>query len=126
MIRIDFNRLRILVVDDGTRDVYEAEDGACAEAGLARLSEFPDWMNDECDRLDQARKSVKTTGMAVLQREALFRASHDMKGQAATLGFPLVAAVAASLCRLIEETADPRRIPLVLIDQHVDAVRAVN
>jgi len=38
---------------------------------------------------------------------------------------PLVAAVAASLCRLIEETADPRRIPLALIDQHVDAVRAI-
>jgi len=39
---------------------------------------------------------------------------------------PLVAAVAASLCRLIEETADPRRIPLALIGQHVDAGRAMN
>ncbi len=40
--------------------------------------------------------------MALQQREALFRAAHDIKGQAATLGFPLAAAVADSLCRLIE------------------------
>src|ERR1043165_7939740 len=63
--------------------------------------------------------------MTGLPREALFRAAHDIKGQAATLGFPLVAAVAESLCRLLEETHDPRRIPLDLVDQHVDAVRAI-
>src|SRR5262249_51708372 len=54
-----------------------------------------------------------------------FRAAHDIKGQAVTFGFPLVAEVASGLCRLIEETRDPRRIPLALIDQHVDAVRAI-
>jgi len=36
-----------------------------------------------------------------------------------------VAAIADSLCRLIELTRDPRRIPLALVDQHVDAVRAI-
>ena len=100
---------------------------ARAEAALAQLSsEFSGWMDDECEKLDRARRNARQASMAALQREALFRAAHDIKGQAATLGFPLVAAVAESLSRLIEETHDPRRIPLDLVDQHVDAVRAMS
>ncbi len=99
---------------------------ARAEAALAQLSsEFSDWMHGECERLDQARHNVRRNGLTALPREALFRAAHDIKGQAATLGFPLVAELAGSLCRLIEETHDPKRIPLDLVDQHVDAVRAI-
>jgi len=99
---------------------------ARAEAALAQLSsEFTDWMHDECERLDLARHNVRQNGLTALPREALFRAAHDIKGQAATLGFPLASAVAESLCRLLERTRDPRRIPLPLIDQHVDAVRAI-
>ena len=99
---------------------------ARAEAALAQLSsEFSSWMDDECERLDRTRRNVRQNGMTALPREALFRSAHDIKGQAATLGFPLVAAVAESLCRLIEETHDPACIPLDLVDQHVDAVRAI-
>ena len=99
---------------------------ARAEAALAQLSsEFSSWMDDECERLDRARRNVRQNGMTAQPREALFRSAHDIKGQAATLGFPLVAAVAESLCHLIEETHDPARIPLDLVDQHVDAVRAI-
>ena len=39
--------------------------------------------------------------------------------------FPLVASAADSLCRLIEYTPDATRIPAMLVDQHVDAVRAI-
>ena len=44
----------------------------------------------------------------------LFRAAHDIKGEASTFGFPAVAGVAESLCRLIEHTPDMQRIPLTL------------
>ncbi len=99
---------------------------ARAEAALAELSaEFSGWMHAECDELDRARRSALAAGLAAPQRDALFRTAHDIKGQAATLGFPLIAAIAESLCKLIEETFDPRRIPPALIDQHVDAVRAI-
>ena len=112
------------------RAVGRAVDGddpvARAEAALAELSnQFPDWMHAECEVLDRARRSALEAGMAPLQRAMLFRAAHDIKGQAATFGFPLVAAVAESLSVLLEETRDPRRIPAALIDQHVDAVRAI-
>ena len=48
-----------------------------------------------------------------------------MKGDSGTFGYPAVAPAADSLCRLLEHTPDLTRIPLAIIDQHVDAVRAI-
>ena len=99
---------------------------ARAEKALAELStEFSSWMDSECDRLDNARAAVKKGGFTKANKEALFHAAHDIKGEAATFGFPLVAAAADSLCRLIEYTPDVTRVPAKLVDQHVDAVRAI-
>ena len=80
---------------------------ARAEKALAALSrEFGSWMESECERLDKARQRVNTSGFTKANKEALFHAAHDIKGEAATFGFPLVAAAADSLCRLIEYTPD--------------------
>jgi HPt (histidine-containing phosphotransfer) domain-containing protein len=99
---------------------------ARAEQALAELSsEFSGWMVSECERLDEARRQVRTVGFNKATREALFHAAHDIKGEAATFGYPEVAASADSLCRLIEHTPDATRIPVSLVDQHVDAVRAI-
>jgi chemotaxis protein histidine kinase CheA len=99
---------------------------ARAEQALAQLStEFSGWMDTEIERLDQARQLVKTIGFNKATRETLFHAAHDIKGEAATFGFPWVAALADSLSRLVEHTPDMNRIPLTLVDQHVDAVRAI-
>jgi chemotaxis protein histidine kinase CheA len=99
---------------------------AQAEAALAELAEdFGQWMDQECTRLDNARKAVRSAGISKTTRDALFLAAHDIKGQATTFGFPLVTPVADSLCRLIEHTPDMGRLPLGLVDQHVDAVRAI-
>lgn len=99
---------------------------ARAEQALAALShEFADWMNAECARLDAARRDMRQTVFDREARDALFRAAHDIKGHAATFGFPLAAPAADSLCRLIEETPGEQAPPLALIEQHVDAVRAI-
>ena len=99
---------------------------ARAEAALAQLSdEFAGWMHAECERLEAARQELKRAGFTEKTHDALFRAAHDIKGEASTFGFPAVAGVAESLCRLIEHTPDMQRIPLTLIDQHVNAIRAV-
>jgi HPt (histidine-containing phosphotransfer) domain-containing protein len=99
---------------------------ARAQAALNELSsDFAAWMQDECDRLNTARQNVKTNGFSKQNIDEIFRAAHDIKGDAATFGYPLVAPIAESLCRLIEHTPDARKIPLALLDQHVDAVRAV-
>src|ERR1051325_621754 len=97
-----------------------------AETALAELAaDFSVWMNQECVRLDAARNAVKASGVTAGNRDVLFRAAHDIKGQAATFGYPSVAPVADSLCRLIEHTPEVARLPLRLVDQHVDAVRAI-
>ena len=99
---------------------------AGAEAALAAMSgEFESMMDQECARLDKARQTIVSTGFSKLSKEALFHAAHDIKGEAATFGYPAVAGAADSLCRLIEYTPDATRIPSALVDQHVDAVRAI-
>ena len=97
-----------------------------AEKALAELStEFASWMEAECQRLDKARQTVVRNRFTKANKEALFHAAHDIKGEAVTFGYPLVTAAADSLCRLIEYTPDVTRIPIKLVDQHVDAVRAI-
>lgn len=99
---------------------------ARAEKALADLSpEFSGWMDEECERLDLARHAVKAKGFVKQTHSDLFHAAHDIKGEAATFGFPAVASAADSLCRLLEHTPDIGKIPLNLVDQHVDAVRAI-
>ena len=110
--------------------IAAAEEGddpvARAEAALADLSsEFSTWMEAECVRLETARHNVKDEGFTKKTHEALFRAAHDIKGEAGTFGYPAVVGVANSLCRLIEHTPDMAHIPVGLVDQHVDAIRAI-
>ncbi len=119
------NKLR-KVVSIKPLEPGEEDPVARAEKALAELStEFATWMDSECERLDKARHAVTGGGFTKASKEALFHAAHDIKGEAATFGYPLVAAAADSLCRLIEHTPDATRIPIKLVDQHVDAVRAI-
>ena len=104
----------------------EADPVARAEAALVEISnEFSTWMHDECQRLDAARQRVKEQGLSKETRQELFLAAHDVKGDSGTFGFPEVVPAADSLCRLLEHTPDLKRIPLSIVDQHVDAVRAI-
>ena len=123
MITPDTSKLRKLVRQAAPGDedpVVRAE-----EALAAMSSEFGDFMNKECERLDAARRRLKQTGMVKDTKQELFLAAHDVKGDAGTFGFPAAAPAADSLCRLIEHTPDPLQIPVTLVDQHVDAVRAI-
>ena len=100
---------------------------AQAEAALAELAERLLAVDGAGMRpaRRRAQRRARPSGINQGTRDALFLAAHDIKGQAATFGFPLVTPVADSLCRLIEHTPDMQRIPMGLVDQHVDAVRAI-
>lgn len=117
------NELRKAVAAAGPDD---DDPVARAEAALVQLSsEFTAWMQAECERIETARQAIKLLGITEHTHNALFRAAHDIKGEAGTFGYPEVVGVADSLCRLLEHTPEIARIPVVLIDQHVDAVRAM-
>jgi chemotaxis protein histidine kinase CheA len=97
-----------------------------AEAALADLSsEFDDWMAKEVERLTRARDAVAGEGITAGTRANIYIASHDIKGEAATFGYPLAARVAESLCHLLDGIADDDQVPADLVIQHADAIRAI-
>jgi len=107
-------------------------DGAAMQAAIARADQalgmlsvqFDGWMAEEAERLAAVRDGFHRTNAAPEAAKELFRVAHDLRGQAATLGYPLASRLAESLCHLFDKVA-PERIPHVLVDQHVDAIRAV-
>jgi chemotaxis protein histidine kinase CheA len=99
---------------------------ARAEKALAGLSgEFKNWMTVESDRLTAAYAATLKDGFNKDTSEELFRAAHDIKGDAATFGFPSAGAAADSLCRIIEHAPDLRKVPAQLIAHHINAIQAI-
>jgi chemotaxis protein histidine kinase CheA len=99
---------------------------ARAEKALDGLSnEFESWMRKECERLASAHASIVKTGLNQTTQDELFRAAHDIKGDAATFGYPMAAAAADSLCRIMEHAPDFSKVPNDLIAHHVNAIQAI-
>ena len=109
----------------GGRFSLDADAVARAEAALKSLSgQFSQWMNDELEKLDAARATVKAEGMTPAASETLYMRAHDLKGLGATYEFPLVTRIAASLCKLIDSPETRTSAPLYLVDAHIDAIKA--
>ena len=109
------------VADDDVDDPV-----ARAEKALADMSgEFKDWMAIESDRLSAAYAAVLAHGFTAPTRDELFRAAHDIKGDAATFGFPSAGVAAESLCRIIEHAPDLSRVPADLVAHHINAIEAI-
>jgi chemotaxis protein histidine kinase CheA len=99
---------------------------ARAEQALADLSgEFKDWMRIECDRLSAAHAAIKSDGVNKERQDEMFRAAHDVKGHAATFGYPTAAAAAESLTRIIEHAPDLAKVPEEIITHHINAILAI-
>jgi hypothetical protein len=100
-----------------------------AEQALKALSiNFNGWMEESVRNLSSARHEVKANGPLDGRASRLHRVAHDIRGQAATLGFPLAARVGASLCRILEaEPASKMQTGHLarLVDQHIDAIAAI-
>ena len=97
-----------------------------AEKALAGLSgEFKTWMTIEADRLSAAHAVILRDGFTDDNREELFRAAHDIKGDAATFGFASAGVAAESLCRIIEHAPDLEKVPSNLIAHHINAIQAI-
>ncbi len=99
---------------------------ARAEKALAGLSgDFKNWMAIEADRLSAAHAAILKGGFTNDTRAELFRAAHDIKGHAATFGYPSAGAAADSLCRIIEHAPKLDEVPHNLIAHHINAIQAI-
>jgi HPt (histidine-containing phosphotransfer) domain-containing protein len=118
------NPLRKVLRRVGNRDADDPV--ARAEQALAGLSgEFKNWMQVEAARLSSAHSAILKNGFSESANEELFRAAHDIKGDAATFGYPSAAAAAESLCRIIEHAPELDKVPPDLITYHIKAVLAI-
>jgi hypothetical protein len=97
-----------------------------ADTALETLStEYAGWLEQDVKVLVTAHGNFAARPTAE-NRAALLRAAHDIKGQAATFHFPLIARVAASLSRLLGEIAPGEPLPAGLTDAHVQAVQVIH
>lgn len=120
------NRLKSYVTRTGDSMEIATDPIARAETALKQIKkEFSGWMNTECETIEAVRAAIHAEGMTENLIERVFNAAHDIMGHANVFGFPLARNIAESLCRLVSEAPEAAKIPLSLIDSHVDAVRAV-
>ncbi|MFT4934793.1 MAG: hypothetical protein ACI9LT_001480 [Pseudoalteromonas distincta] len=117
------NTLRLKV--GGRFGAVDASAIAKAEAALKSLSgNFAAWLEDEVTKLEAARQLVKTEGATADTMETLYLRAHDLKGLGATYEFPLITRMAGSLCKLIDDKDKRMEAPMVLIDAHIDGIKA--
>lgn len=99
---------------------------ARAEEALKAMStQFGQWLQDEIDKLDKAQADIRAKGYTPETAEALYYRAHDLKGLGATYQYPLVTRMAASLCKMLDDPAKRMAAPVMILDAHVDAIRAV-
>ncbi|HZV83530.1 MAG TPA: Hpt domain-containing protein [Brevundimonas sp.] len=99
---------------------------AKAEAALKAMSaQFGQWLQDEIVKLDKAQTDIREHGYNAHTAEALYFRAHDLKGLGSTYQYPLVTRLAASLCKMMDDPARRLGAPLILLDAHIDAIKAV-
>ncbi|MGL4974720.1 MAG: Hpt domain-containing protein [Bosea sp. (in: a-proteobacteria)] len=98
-----------------------ADQMAQGELAMGRLKiEFGGWMEKEVLRLEESYSAYVQN--AQQERDVLYRALHDVRGQSAMFGFPLAGRIADNLCKLLDVTA---QVPSEIVGAHVHAIRAV-
>ena len=117
------NTLRLKV--GGSFGGIDAAAIAKAEEALkAMSSQFGQWLQDEIVKLDKAQTDIRTQGYNTQTAEALYFRAHDLKGLGATYQYPLVTRLAGSLCKMMDDPTKRMAAPRVLIDAHIDAIKA--
>ncbi len=114
-------KVKITIVENG--EEREAIDNA-ESAMDAMADEFKQWLGDEVMRFDKCRNDMCAEPNKK-NLEALYVVGHDVKGQAETMGFPLITLVSASFCKLIEVWETPETFPLDQLNNHVDAIKVM-
>ena len=118
------NTLRMKV--GGAFGGIDANAIAKAEEALKAMSaQFGQWLQDEITKLDQAQADIRAQGYNAQTAEGLYFRAHDLKGLGSTYQYPLVTRLAGSLCKMLDDPAKRMAAPLVLIDAHINAIRAV-
>lgn len=97
-----------------------------AEAAMEDLrQEFSGWLTKDIEALANAFFAFSKSPDPE-RASALFRAALDLKGQATTFEYPLIARVATSLAKLMDGMQSWHAAPVPLVAAHVDAVAVIH
>jgi len=135
IIEQDFGTTRIIhmssalrakaAVRSSTSEGIDEMSIAAAESAMKNLAgDFQNWMGDEVNRLIAAFEQFRDCPAAERDISNLFRAAHDIRGQAGVFGYPLAAEIAGSLSKLLDKI-EPEYLPIQLIAHHIDSIKAV-
>ena len=118
--------LRDRVVTGGSSNSAYQKAIKAAEEAIEQLSdEFDNWLTVEVDRLDQSVATLKTKGWNDEDKDVLFTISHDIKGQATTLGYPVITEICDTLCHLLEKAPNYNHISLKVIEIFASSIRSI-
>lgn len=117
------NTLR-LKVGGGFGGIDAAAIAKAEEALQAMSTQFSQWLQDEIVKLEAAQTAIREQGYTPETAEGLYFRAHDLKGLGTTYQYPLVTRLAGSLCKLMDAPEKRMAAPVVLIDAHIDAIRA--
>lgn len=87
---------------------------------------YLEWVTEDLKKIDAAYQKLKAaTGNHKKELDAVFRVSHDIKGQGGSFGYDLMTAIGNQLCRLIEgiDRVGPDEMEAIRI--HIDSMKLV-
>lgn len=98
-----------------------------ARAAIERLRDVyaSEWVPAALREVEEALAMARTTrGDRHELFDRIYRVAHDMKGQGATFGYPVLSEIGASLSRLTAERIYAGEAEIAALDAHVVAARA--
>jgi len=100
---------------------------AKAEAIVDRMSaEYPVHASRDLEQLEQAAASMTGDGqMRDMHYGDIFRIAHDIRGQGAVFGYPLMSRLAGSLCLAMRSLEAQDGAMMTIVRCHVTGMRAM-
>jgi Hpt domain len=97
-----------------------------AEEAVGKLAdEYRSWVRTDLEKLRASMASAKAGDEArIAAYKEVRHITHDLRGQGATFGFPLITRIAASVSYVLKERA-PDDVSDALLNAHFDALTRV-
>lgn len=120
------DELRKKAVKDGSpSNAYNRAIKAAEEAIEQLSSEFGNWINMELERLLDVLALIRKDGWKEDHAQQLFLVAHDLKGQAATLGYPTITEICDTLCNLLENIPDTQRLSVNVVEIFITSIKTI-
>jgi chemotaxis protein histidine kinase CheA len=97
-----------------------------AEAAVAELAkDYPKRAGEKVAELDSTFEALPVSENAQAPIRALFAIAHEIRGEGGSFGFPLATAIAANLCRILEDRDQVDEALFGAIRVHIDSLKLV-